>query len=140
MQVTLPGPKPGSKKGCAAVRAAADRGDPQGSASQGPGEADSDSDSLMDEEGDTGACAICYALHLPDPARPDEIGGCRLVCNQPLTPGGGEGVQQLAPSTTVVGQYKVIISHSLTASVPGLLMRWGDKAAAHRMMLWHCMH
>jgi hypothetical protein len=80
VQVTLPGPKPGTKRGCAAVRAAADRSGSQAAASQEAGAADSDSDdSLMDEEGDAGACAICYALHLPDPSKSDELGGCMLV-------------------------------------------------------------
>jgi hypothetical protein len=32
------------------------------------------------DDGEAGACAICYALHLPDPARPDELGeGAQLL-------------------------------------------------------------
>jgi len=72
IQVSLPPPKPGVRKGCAAVLAAAQGGDLlEDSRSGSPGSDAEDSDA-MDE--DAGACAICYALHLPDPTRPDETG------------------------------------------------------------------
>jgi hypothetical protein len=71
-QITLPAPKAGVRKGCAAVLAAAG-GAEQQHAQAATIDTDQDSDS-MDEDGEAGACAICYALHLPDPARPDELG------------------------------------------------------------------
>lgn len=75
VQVTLPAPKPGVSRGCAAVLAAANGGGQhdQSAASQASDAVD-DSLDLMDEDGVEGACAICYALHLPDPCRPDELG------------------------------------------------------------------
>jgi hypothetical protein len=54
------------------VLVAAEGAGAEGAAPQ-DSEADEDSD-LMDEDGEAGACAICYALHLPDPTRPDELG------------------------------------------------------------------
>lgn len=72
LQVALPAPKAGARKGCAAVLAAA-----EGAGADGPAPQDSDADEdsdLMDEDGEAGACAICYALHLPDPSRPEELG------------------------------------------------------------------
>lgn len=71
-QITLPAPKPGVRKGCAAVLAAAG-GAEQQYAEAVASDSAQDSDS-MDEDGEAGACAICYALHLSDPARPNELG------------------------------------------------------------------
>lgn len=71
-QITLPAPKPGVRKGCAAVLAAAG-GAEQQHAPAVASDSDQEPDS-MDEDGEPGACAICYALHLPDPARLDELG------------------------------------------------------------------
>lgn len=75
VQVTVPAPKPGVSKGCAAVLAAAHGGGQhdQSAASQASDAVDDSSD-LMDENEGEGACTICYALHLPDPSRPDELG------------------------------------------------------------------
>lgn len=77
-QVDLPPPKPGTRKGCAAVQAVCVTMDGSTAELQGSGDADTNSDSMDDdEEEDTaGACAICYALHLPDPSKPDELGTC----------------------------------------------------------------
>lgn len=82
LQVSLPAPKPGAPKGCAAVLAAAGGLQHQEGTTSSQVEAGQDSDSSMDqdeEEGEPGACAICYALHLPDPLRPDEIGAAPSV-------------------------------------------------------------
>ncbi|KAF8061347.1 Fancl [Scenedesmus sp. PABB004] len=70
LELRLPPPRPGVRKGCAAL--AAPPGDSQGDGQGGsPADAASDSD---DEEGEPGACAICYALHLPSADRPGELG------------------------------------------------------------------
>jgi hypothetical protein len=88
LQVQLPAPKPGSKRGCVAVAAAAaaaagqsSHGDAavgldtelEGAAACSGTDEGSDDDYDMGEDG---ACCICYSLHLQDPEQPDQIGAC----------------------------------------------------------------
>eukprot|EP00775_Hariotina_reticulata_P008989 gene8989-biopygen10842 len=83
--VQLPAPRPGSMKGCAAIIAASSRAGPAATACGdytapcgGDAEADllaadddCDDEDMADE---IGACAICYALHLPNVLQPTELG------------------------------------------------------------------
>lgn len=75
LQVQLPAPKPGSKRGCAAAASAAGASGIEQAEAAAGSEADDASDDDYDMAED-GACCICYSLHLPDPAHPDQIGGC----------------------------------------------------------------
>ena len=77
MQLRLPAPKPGVRKGCAALQHLAT--DTAAATAEGPDtemlDADADGySSDLGDDADAGACAICYSLHLPDPDKPDELG------------------------------------------------------------------
>eukprot|EP00878_Enallax_costatus_P029513 GHUV01032008.1.p1 GENE.GHUV01032008.1~~GHUV01032008.1.p1 ORF type:complete len:240 (+),score=56.65 GHUV01032008.1:1105-1824(+) len=84
LQLRLPAPKPGVRKGCAPLQhvasdtaAAADEGLDADMLDAEAGGYSSD----LDDDAAAGACAVCYSLHLPDPDRPDETG--RLAPLQP---------------------------------------------------------
>eukprot|EP00878_Enallax_costatus_P035626 GHUV01039808.1.p1 GENE.GHUV01039808.1~~GHUV01039808.1.p1 ORF type:complete len:274 (+),score=67.25 GHUV01039808.1:1105-1926(+) len=77
LQLRLPAPKPGVRKGCAPLQhvasdtaAAADEGLDADMLDAEAGGYSSD----LDDDAAAGACAVCYSLHLPDPDRPDETG------------------------------------------------------------------
>ncbi|WIA14517.1 hypothetical protein OEZ85_003036 [Tetradesmus obliquus] len=78
LQVQLPAPKPGSKRGCAAAASAAGASGIEQAEAAAGSEADDASDDDYDMAED-GACCICYSLHLPDPAHPDQIGAAPSV-------------------------------------------------------------
>lgn len=81
LQLHLPAPKPGVRKGCAAVQYAASGA--AAAAAEGPDDMEAEFgrySSDFEEDDDAGACAICYSLHLPDPDKPDELGEVLMCC------------------------------------------------------------